>query len=136
MKYPTYPVLIENVKFRGYPNAGLYLTRFAERDLPALMIGNEETQEVYAICNLNPAGMYELKEFEFAVKDYSENEGMMEWMIENGLLEPAHDAYPSYWVSVPICRATPKLQRLIKEACANYERTRTFEEELDGLEEW
>ncbi len=130
MEYPTYPVLIEKVNYKDYPNAELFLTRFAERDLPALVIGNEETQEVYTICNINPGDSYELKEFEFAIKDYSENEGMLTWLELNGFVEQEHDWFSSGWVLIPVCWATPKLKQAIKEICKTYQKEKDREEEL------
>ncbi len=121
MKYPTYPVLIEEVTYKDYDDAKLYLTRFAEKELPVLFIGDEESQEIYTICNLNPGNNYTLLPFEFAIKNYSENEGMLDWLMENGFVEAPYDIYPSGWVEVPVCRATPKLKGIIKKICKEWE---------------
>ena len=117
MNYPKSPELIEKVDFKGYKNAGLYLTRFTEDDLPVLFIGNEDEQSVYVICNLNPSDMYVLQDFELAIKNYAENEGICEWLINNGYVNKAHDSYKSGWVDVPICKMTDKLIKIVTEKC-------------------
>lgn len=116
MNYPTYPVLIKEVEFKGYEKAGLYLSRFVEEDSPVLVIGNADKEVVYAICNINPDN-YELKEFEFAIKNYSENEGMEDWLIENGFVNSHHASFLSGWVKIPVCTATDKLKQFIIERC-------------------
>lgn len=121
MNLPTIPVLIEKVEFKGYENAGLYLTRFVDKNLPVLFIGNADEEVVYLICNINPDDNYELKEFEFAIKDYSENEGTEDWLVKNEFLHPHYYSYLSGWVEIPICVATDKLKGLIIERCQTTE---------------
>ncbi len=116
LNYPKYPLLIEKVEYKNYENAGLYLTRFVEDNIPVLFIGNEETGEMYAICNINPES-YKLKTFEFAIKNYSENEGMLDWLISNGYIEKPHSSFPSGYVNIPVCYAADKLKKFIIEKC-------------------
>jgi len=117
MNYPTSPELLEEVNFKGYENAGLYLTRFVEKDLPVLFIGNANEEAIYVICNINPDDSYNLCEFEFAIKNYSENEGMVDWLVENGFVKIPHSGYISGWVNIPVCKATDKLKNLIIGKC-------------------
>ncbi len=117
MNYPTYPVEIDRVDYQDYKNIGLYLTKFVEDDIPVLFIGNEETQEMITICNLNPSDSYCLNDFEFAIKDYSENEGMVDWLLLNRFMENPHSSYISGFVNVPICYASEKLKQKILEIC-------------------
>lgn len=49
-----------------------------------------------------------LKEDEVAIKNYSENEGMLEWAIENGIVARPHRWVPQGWVSFPVCKLLKK----------------------------
>ena len=115
--YPKYPEFIEEVKYRDCENAGLYLTRFVEKDLPVLFIGNAEEESVYTICNINPDDSYNLCEYELAIKNYSENEGLLNWLIENGYVNKPHASYISGWVQVPVCKMTDRLIKIVTEKC-------------------
>lgn len=115
--YPKYPILIEGVNYKDYKNASLYLTRFVEKDLPVLFIGNADEESVYVICNINPDDSYNLCEFELAIKDYSENEGTLDWLIKGGYVNEPHSNYVGGWVSVPVCKMTDKLIKIIIEKC-------------------
>lgn len=41
---------------------------------------------------------------EVAIKDYSENEGMLAALTEAGVVEPSHRVCVSGYVTVPVCR--------------------------------
>lgn len=45
-----------------------------------------------------------LAEDEIAIKNYSENEGMLEFLQEVGIIKPPHRFVPSGYVNIPICR--------------------------------
>ena len=49
--------------------------------------GENESHEPFAVCTVNLPGEY-LEPDEIFVKDYSENEGMADWMIRNNLIMP------------------------------------------------
>src|SRR6478609_9120039 len=53
-----------------------------------------------ATCNLPDA---EIADDEVAVKDWSENEGVYKWLVENGLVSPAIRAVPTGFVEALIC---------------------------------
>lgn len=117
MNYPTYPVEIDRVDYQDYKNVGLYLTRFVEDNIPVLFIGEESNQEMITICNLNPSDSYQLNDFEFAIKNYSENEGMVDWLLSHGFIEIPYTSYPGGFVDVPVCYASEKLKQKIIKAC-------------------
>ena len=48
---------------------------------------------------------------EVAVKSYSENEGMLEALIEAGVVEAPHRVAESGYVLIPICKLTPQAFR-------------------------
>lgn len=118
MNYPTYPVEIEEVKYSNYANAKLYLTRFVEDNRPVLFIGNADDEAIYIICNIN-TDEYQLKEFDFAIKNYSENEGILNWLVDNGYIEKPHDQFKTGWVMIQICSATKKLKERMIKICQN-----------------
>ena len=45
-----------------------------------------------------------LKEGEVAIKDYSENEGILTSLIESDIIEPPHAFIQSEFVRIPICK--------------------------------
>lgn len=55
-----------------------------------------------------------LEKDEVAVKSYSENEGMLEIMMGEGIVTPPHRRVQSGWVSIPVCRLTDKFKEEIK----------------------
>ena len=45
-----------------------------------------------------------LKEGEVAIKDYSENEGILRSLIESDIVEPPHAFIQSSFTKIPICK--------------------------------
>ena len=45
-----------------------------------------------------------LKEGEVAIKDYSENEGILNSLIEANIVEPPHAVIQTSFVKIPICK--------------------------------
>ena len=45
-----------------------------------------------------------LKEGEVAIKDYSENEGILNSLIESDIIEPPHAFIQSSFTKIPICK--------------------------------
>jgi hypothetical protein len=54
-----------------------------------------------------------LKKGEFAIKDYSENEGLLDRLIESQIVQPPHRYVESGFVNLPIVRLTPKSNFII-----------------------
>lgn len=52
------------------------------------------------ICKIVPA----LQPGEFAIKNYSENEGVYPQLITLGIIQPAHRYHSQGYVSFPICK--------------------------------
>jgi hypothetical protein len=55
----------------------------------------------YATCTVNVDG---LEEGEVAIKNYSENTGMLNFLISEGIIEPPHRSVNSGYVRIPICK--------------------------------
>jgi hypothetical protein len=45
-----------------------------------------------------------VKEGEVAIKDYSENEGMLDTLIDADVIEHPHAFIQSGWVKIPVCK--------------------------------
>jgi len=48
----------------------------------------------------------ELEINELAIKNYSENEGVLDWLIEKGIVQQPHRYVTSGFVMIPICNLT------------------------------
>lgn len=47
-----------------------------------------------------------LKEGEVAIKDYSENEGVLDSLVEAGIVDHPHAFIQSSYVKIPVCKLT------------------------------
>lgn len=55
----------------------------------------------YATCT---AAVNGLGADEYAIKDWSENEGMLDLLVDAGIVDPPHRYITSGYVLVPVCR--------------------------------
>lgn len=69
---------------------------------PALTLLDAETSE--PIAKATTCIDYDFAEDETAIKDYSENEGMLETLIEAGIVEPTGAIHHSGYVAIPIVK--------------------------------
>lgn len=70
--------------------------------------------ERYAVASINLPEV-PLDDDEIAVKNYSENDGALDTLIDACLVAPPHREVRSGWCMVPICRMLPTLQLLANE---------------------
>jgi len=70
---------------------------------PAVRLLDVEDGMPVAVATLNVDGL-ELDEV--AIKDYSENKGMYETLLENGIIHPKHREISTGHVTVPVCKLT------------------------------
>ena len=68
---------------------------------PALELIDAEDGFPFAKCTVNVPG---LAKDEVGVKDYSENAGMLDFLIGNGIVEKPHRYENSGFVKIPICK--------------------------------
>jgi hypothetical protein len=68
---------------------------------PAIELYDLEDGFPFAKSTVNIPG---LAEGEVAVKDYSENEGMLDFLVDNGIVHPPHRFESSGYVTVPVCK--------------------------------
>ena len=55
----------------------------------------------FAKCTVNIPG---LEKDEVAIKDYSENEGMLDFLLSNSIVEKPHRYERSGYVRIPVCK--------------------------------
>lgn len=86
----TYNVRIEKSQY----NNGLTSLQLVED-------GGAEDGLPFATCTVALPG--ELETNEVAIKDYSENEGMLQFLIKNEVINYPHRHIQSGYVNIPIC---------------------------------
>lgn len=79
-------------------------------DEKCTVVVNEEQKMIYLVCEDGEpmatctSHISDLKNDEFAIKDYSENHGMYDCLRQGGIIEPKHLTVRSGWVSFPVVR--------------------------------
>jgi hypothetical protein len=67
----------------------------------AFTLTNPKNGERIAVCTIN---LNSLTEDELAIKDYSENQGMYQTLLDYKIIEPAHRFEDSGYIkNIPIC---------------------------------
>lgn len=84
-----------NVKFKNY-NCEIRFSKYVNNNRTAIGLFDTENGENVAIATINMPDEY-LKEDEVIIKDYSENEGMLDCLVEAGIIsEPIRLARAGY----------------------------------------
>jgi hypothetical protein len=78
----------------------LHFGRYAQGN-PAIELYDLDDGFPFAKSTINMSG---LGKDEVAVKNYSENEGMLDFLIENGIVHPPYKTEQSGFVTVPVCK--------------------------------
>jgi hypothetical protein len=88
-----------------YQDTAVYLKRgkYASGGGASLQLIDAVDHCPYATCTVNLEG---LEPDEVAIKDYSENEGMLDFLISEEIVKPPHRSIPSGFVLIPVCRLT------------------------------
>lgn len=91
------------VQFKQYRCAVIYKKYQNGRDAITLMGTGSYAGETIAVATVNlpdePLG----GPYEVAIKDYSENEGMLDALMEAGVVSAPKRFVRSGWVNIPIC---------------------------------
>jgi hypothetical protein len=92
----------------------LLFDRYVSTNHIALTTVSQLTGEPYltATCNLDA----DMGEFEFAVKDWSENRGILEWLVKNEIGRSANWKIRTGHVFAEVFELLPKYQAMIREA--------------------
>lgn len=83
----------------------VYITRMGFNDNFNIVLDSAEDGMQVATATMWIAG---LETGEFAIKNYSENEGMLESLLKAGIIQQPHRQVTSGFVVVPVARLTPR----------------------------
>lgn len=86
------------IRQRNYPNGR-----------PALELIDVTDHIPYAVATVNLPDVL-LEDNEVLVKDYSENEGILDFLIDNNIVTPTKKGVQSGFVWVPVCTLNPESQ--------------------------
>lgn len=112
----TQSFTFENAHGVKVANCFFRVNRYATTGNLALTIWDEEGQ--YTSCTVN--GTRKNGDFEIGIKDYSENEGMVEFLQKMGIIEnDPVDAEQSGFIVIPYYKLTESGKELYTEFLAN-----------------
>lgn len=69
---------------------------------PALVLVDADGERI-AVATVNMPEVY-LEDGEVLIKDYNENVGMTDALVEAGIIDPPHRTVPAGWVSADVAR--------------------------------
>ena len=93
---------IVNLKYNEYDvelHYGIYLNNGRH----ALSLIDKTDTEPIATCTIN-LPTHQIEKDEVAIKSYSENEGMLEWLMKYKIVSKPIRFVPAGFVVVPICK--------------------------------
>ena len=99
------------LQYKSYP-VRLHCERYSNKRPAIQLILANDTEEAIAGELITTATVNlpnePIHSDEIAVKSYSENEGMLDWLWHNNIIERQPTRYiPSGFVRIPICKLTP-----------------------------
>lgn len=95
------------VKFKSW-NCYVVFTRYRDNDRIAILLKDTSDSEPVATATINLPDV-PLENDEVIIKDYSENEGMVECLAEAGIITSVVDWVKTGFVKAPICRLNTNL---------------------------
>ena len=94
--------LVKKVKYKGW-NCNLNKSFYHHGERIALYLIDADDGEPVSTCTVNipdePLG-----EGEVLIKDYSENEGMVDFLVQEGVVERTGREVRSGYISIPVCK--------------------------------
>jgi hypothetical protein len=88
------------MKYRNY-NVKLVFSHYISNDNTCLALYDKH-DELITVCSVNTD--LKLSRNEMAIKNYGENKGMLNWLINNGIVALPHNLIQSGFVLIPICK--------------------------------
>lgn len=89
------------IEFRGF-KCTLEKTQYENKRV-ALMLNDAEDGQKVTTCTVNLPEQ-ECKEDEVFIKTYSENYGLLNILVEEGIVAPPHNFINSGFVVLPVCK--------------------------------
>lgn len=86
----------------------LDMQRYANGQSAVVLLTTEGEVQAVATVAIDE----QLAEDEIAIKNYSEGEGMLEFLLEVGIIKSPHRFVPSGYVNIPICRIVEEARYL------------------------
>ena len=74
------------------------------------LLSNNEDQDLIAVASVNLADV-SMEKDEIAIKDYSENEGMLHCLVKAGIVSQPIRYRQSGFVKIPICKLLVKPEK-------------------------
>jgi hypothetical protein len=90
------------LNYKGY-DCKLVKREYQEGGSPALCLEDPITGEPIAVATINVPEL-ELPKDVVVIKDYSENEGMLDFLIQNKIVEEPMEYIPLGFILAPICK--------------------------------
>lgn len=91
---------MKQFQFKGY-TLSIEMTRYAGNDRPAIQVIDMEDGCPYCMATVNMPDM-DLADNEVAIKNWSENEGILECLQANGVIGPTKRRMPTGFVYVDV----------------------------------
>lgn len=97
------------VKYMGW-DCKIQFHKYRNGSLAMRLVSTYDTQEPIATASVNLANG-EVKPGEIAIKDYSENDGMLQTLISHGIVSEPIRYIRTGYIEIPICNllVTPDL---------------------------
>lgn len=95
--------------FQGY-KVHITMGRYAN-DRPAVLLQDHKTFDQLAVSSVNLPD-WDIPTDSVAIKNYSENEGMLDFLIEAGVIEKPYMIIEQGMVKFPVCKLKPKYANL------------------------
>ena len=109
----TYPV---------YVRVGVYY----DKSLAVLLESADEEEYGEPFCDVTKCVDAELGEYQAVVKNYAENESMIDFLVRNGFGKLEGRSVQSGYVQMPVfCFSKDRLQELDSTGCTQYEQAFT-----------
>ena len=93
--------LVKKVKYKKW-NCNLFRSVYFNERV-ALILSDADDGSSVATCTVNLTDEI-LAENEVFIKDYSENKGMLNFLIAEGIIKPTGRKVQCEYVSIPVCK--------------------------------
>ncbi len=92
----------KKVRFNQY-DCNVHITRYQGNNRIAICLVESETEEPVTTASLNIPHA-KIESDEVAIKNYSENTGILDVLIDAGILSKPNWYYNSGFVEIPVCK--------------------------------
>lgn len=90
-------------KYINIKNAELVYKNYAQNNSIAIIAIDKETRETLCVCTACLPEAH-LEEGEVLIKNYSENEGVLEDLVDMGIISSPTNLVPSGFINLHVCK--------------------------------